>query len=308
MTEKNESFFFTPIRTLKEEKPGTPLRGRLFDIIFEADTPAGKAFDVILLILIFLSIVAVMLESVSSIRAEYRLYLYTAEWIFTFLFTIEYFFRLACVLHPGRYALSFFGLVDLLAVIPTYLSLFVTGAQTLLVIRIIRLLRIFRIFKLTRYVGESRILVTALKTSYHKIVVFLGAVLSIVVIIGALMYLVEGPENGFTSIPESVYWAIVTMTTVGYGDIAPKTFPGRALAAFVMILGYAIIAVPTGVVSVELARATRLHAPLSRRRCSICMLNQHEADAVYCRRCGGPLPAPVAPDIGDTVPQDCWED
>jgi len=292
MTDKNEGSFFSPIRTLKEEKHLAPLRGRLFNIIFEADTPAGKTFDVILLILILLSIVAVMMESVSGIRVEYGRWLYLVEWVFTVLFTIEYFFRLACVRHPARYALSFFGIVDLLAVIPTYLSLLIAGAQTLLVIRIIRLLRIFRIFKLTRYVGEGRILMAALKTSRHKITVFLGGVLSLVVIMGTLMYLIEGPENGFTSIPESVYWAIVTMTTVGYGDIAPETVLGRTIAALVMILGYAIIAVPTGVVSVELAKAARSHAPSPLRQCSVCMLNEHEADAAYCKRCGAPLSAP----------------
>jgi len=275
------------IRTSKEEKPLSARRARLHEIIFEADTPAGKAFDVVLLVSIVLSVVAVMLDSVSGIQERYGGLLYGIEWFFTILFTIEYLLRLGSVLHPSRYALSFFGVVDLLAVIPTYLSLAIAGAQTLLVIRIIRLLRIFRVFKLTRYLGEARLLTTAMKSSLHKIVVFLFGVLTVVVIMGTLMYLIEGPASGFTSIPRGVYWAIVTMTTVGYGDIAPVTILGQAIAAFVMILGYAIIAVPTGIFSVELVQAIR--QPVSTKACPGCSADGHDSDAVYCKYCGTKL-------------------
>lgn len=277
---------YSRFRAASEEPPLSPRRARLHEIIFEADTPAGKAFDVVLLLAIALSVLAVMLESVSSIREKYGFELYLAEWFFTILFTIEYIVRLACVRRPLRYAFSFFGIVDLLAVLPTYLSLLVTGAQSLLVIRVIRLLRIFRIFKLTRFLGEARTLTVALRSSRHKIVVFLGGVLSIVTIMGALMYLIEGPESGFTSIPRGVYWAIVTMTTVGYGDIAPRTVFGQAVAAFVMILGYAIIAVPTGIVSAELVQAARKPVSGSTQACPGCGVNGHDHDAVHCKRCG----------------------
>jgi voltage-gated potassium channel len=244
----------------------------------------GKAFDVALLVAIILSVLAVMLESVSTIRGEYGGLLYGVEWFFTVLFTIEYILRLISVLRPYRYALSFFGVIDLLAVLPTYLSLFLTGAQMLLVIRILRLLRLFRIFKLTRYLGEAQQLRAALRASRYKISVFLLAVLSIVVVVGALMYLIEGPERGFTSIPRSVYWAIVTMTTVGYGDIAPSSILGQTVAAILMILGYGIIAVPTGIVSVSLAQASR--STTDHRCCPGCGVEGHEDIANFCRNCG----------------------
>ncbi len=267
-----------------EERPLTPGRAKLYDIIFEADTPAGKAFDVLLLAAIFLSIVTVMLESVESVRAEYRGLLNGLEWFFTLLFTIEYVIRLLSVRHASRYATSFFGVVDLLATAPTYLSLLFPGAQTLLIIRTLRLLRVFRVFKMARYLGEARLLVDALKASRAKITVFLGAVLAVVTILGSVMYLVEGPEHGFTSIPRGMYWAIVTMTTVGYGDIAPETVPGQFIAAFLMILGYGIIAVPTGIVTVEMANASRNRG--DRQECSRCGANAHDADARYCKACG----------------------
>jgi voltage-gated potassium channel len=266
----------------KEERPGESWRSTFYEVIFEADTPAGQAFDVALLVAILLSVLAVLLESVASIGQRYGSWLYGVEWVFTILFSVEYLLRLLSVLRPLKYALSFFGLVDLLAVVPTYLSLVFTGAQTLLVIRVFRLLRLFRIFKLTRYLGEARSLSRALTASRYKITVFLGTVMAVVVIVGAMMYLIEGPERGFTSIPRAIYWAIVTMTTVGYGDIAPQTFLGQALAATLMILGYGIIAVPTGIVSVELAQVRRDQSP----RCRLCIEGKHDEDARFCKWCG----------------------
>ena len=280
---------YSPIHSESEEVPLSPVRARLHEIIFEADTPAGKAFDVALLLAIALSVAAVMLESVAPIRERYGRELYLVEWFFTILFTIEYLLRLFCVRYPLRYARSFLGIVDLLAVLPTYLSALLPGAQSLLVIRVIRLLRVFRIFKLTRFLGEAKTLTIALRASQHKIIVFLGAVLSIVTIMGALMYLIEGPASGFTSIPRGVYWAIVTLTTVGYGDIAPRTVVGQALASFVMILGYAIIAVPTGIVSAELVQAARDSMGRGTQACPGCGAEGHDADAAYCKRCGAKL-------------------
>jgi voltage-gated potassium channel len=209
------------------------------------------------------------------------------EWVFTLLFTIEYLVRLLCVGRPLRYALSFYGLVDLLAIIPTYLSLIIAGTQSLIVIRAIRLLRVFRVLKLAHFVGEARLLQAALRASLRKIIVFLGAVLTLVLIIGAMMYLVEGEEHGFSNIPESIYWAIVTMTTVGYGDIAPETLLGKILASLVMIMGYGIIAVPTGIVTVELvgARKTRV----STQACPECATEGHDWDAKYCKHCGAKM-------------------
>ncbi|HET9943649.1 MAG TPA: ion transporter, partial [Terriglobia bacterium] len=227
-------------------------RLRLHDIVFENDTPAGKAFDIAVLVSSRLSVFVVLLESVASIRQAYGNVLRVAEWTFTVLFTIEYILRLACVSKPVRYAFSFFGMVDLFAIVPTYLSLVLPGTQTLLVIRALRLLRVFRVLKLGHYIRAARSLGSALSASRQKITVFLSSVLTIVVIVGALMYLIEGEANGFTSIPVSIYWAIVTMTTVGYGDIAPKTILGQLVASALMITGYAVIAVPTGIITVEL--------------------------------------------------------
>ncbi|MDP8223135.1 MAG: ion transporter [Candidatus Lernaella stagnicola] len=275
------------IRTQSEEKPPSPWRARLHEIIFEADTPLGKAFDILLFILIILSVFAVMLESVSWLRADYGRILYLIEWAFTILFTIEFILRLICVRRPSAYATSFFGVVDLLAVLPTYLSLVIAGTQTLLIIRVLRLLRVFRVFKLTRYLGEARLLTTALKASRHKIVVFLWTVLTAVIIMGSLMYLVEGEASGFTSIPRGVYWAVVTMTTVGYGDIAPQTILGQTIAAFIMILGYAIIAVPTGIVSAELIQHVKTQT--NTQACPNCSAEGHDDDADYCKFCGSKL-------------------
>lgn len=224
-------------------------------IIFRSDTPAGKAFDVILLIAILLSILAVMLESVRSIAQEYGTFIRNFEWVITILFTLEYVLRIYCARSRRGYILSFYGLVDLISIVPTYLSLIVVGTQYILVVRGLRLLRVFRVLKLYHFLGEAQILGRALRQSAAKITVFLGTVVTLIFIVGSLMYLIEGPEHGFTSIPVSIYWAIVTLTTVGYGDIAPQTVLGQMLASIVMIMGYGIIAVPTGIVSVELSRA-----------------------------------------------------
>jgi len=250
----------------------------------------GKAFDVLLLVAILVSVLVAMLETVSAIHERYRSLLYGIEWFFTILFTIEYAFRILCVRHPLRYVTSFYGVVDLLAFLPTYLSLIIAGTQSLLVIRVLRLLRVFRVFKLARYLRASSVLGIALKASRPRITVFLLTVFTIVIVVGTLMYLIEGPENGFTSIPRGVYWGIVTMTTVGYGDIAPRTVVGQALAALVMILGYGIIAVPTGIFSAELVAAgRRRERTVSTRVCPGCTREGHEADAVHCKFCGASL-------------------
>jgi voltage-gated potassium channel len=270
-----------------DQYPSQLLRQRLHEIIFEADTPAGRGFDNALLVCVVASVVVVMLESVADVKAQYGQALLALEWIFTAIFTVEYALRLYCVRRPLRYATSFFGMVDLLAVLPTYLSPVLPGAQTLLVIRVLRMLRVFRVLKLAEYLTESRELWSALRSSRRKIFVFLFTVTMIIVIVGAMMYLVEGPEHGFTSIPISVYWAVVTLTTVGYGDISPQTPLGRFLAMLVMLMGYGIIAVPTGIVTAEMSR--RVHGPVSTQSCSACSAEGHDHDAVFCRRCGAKL-------------------
>ena len=257
----------------------------MHEIIFEADTFWGKAFDVALLIAIALSIIVVMLESVREIESGYGDTLRIIEWVFTILFTLEYIARLLSVLHPSRYALSGLGLIDLLSIIPTYLSLFVAGSQTFLVIRTLRLLRVFRIFKLARYLGAAKGLVKALRASRTKIIVFVVFVVSLSVILGTFMYLIEGRENGFTSIPGSIYWAIVTLTTVGYGDIAPQTVLGQLFATIIMIMGYGIIAVPTGIVTVELAGVWQ-GGKVTTRACANCSQEGHDEDAEFCKHCG----------------------
>ncbi len=262
-------------------------RERVRIIIFEADTPAGKAFDVVLIGVIVLSVLTVMLESVSAIRAEYAVWLRGTEWLITLLFTLEYLIRLACIERPWGYARSFFGIVDLLAILPTYLSVLLPGSQSLLLVRSLRLLRVFLVFKLVHYLVEANVLATALRSSIPKVIIFLGTVLILVTIMGAAMYLVEGAPSGFTSIPRGVYWAIVTMTTVGYGDIAPQTVTGQILAALLMIMGYSIIAVPTGIVSAELVSA-KLPTPTT-RACPSCVSEGHALDARYCKDCGAEL-------------------
>jgi len=258
-------------------------RHRLHEIIFESDTPAGKTFDILLIVTIIISVMAVMLESVAGIRIKYLDVLHTAEWFFTILFTVEYVFRLMCVTRPLRYATSFYGVVDLLAVVPTYLRILIPGAQYLLIIRLLRILRVFRVLKLAHYLREADQLTRALRASRRKITIFLVTVLTLVVILGSLMYLIEGEANGFTSIPRSIYWAIVTLTTVGYGDISPNTGIGQALAAIIMIIGYGIIAVPTGIVTVELSRSSR---GVSGQACPACAAEGHDTDAVHCKYCG----------------------
>jgi voltage-gated potassium channel len=273
----------------RREVPPPRARWRivLHEVIFEADTSAGKGFDVLLIASILASVVVVMLDSISAVRSHYSSLLYGIEWFFTFIFTAEYLLRLMCVGRPLKYAVSFYGMVDLLAIIPTYLSLFLPGSQYLLVIRILRILRIFRILKLVAYLGEARLLMKALRTSGRKITVFIYTVLTLVVIFGSLMYVIEGGANGFTSIPRSIYWAIVTLTTVGYGDISPQTILGQTLASMVMILGYAIIAVPTGIVTVEMSQA--FNRKVSTQACPECSAEGHDVDARHCKFCGAAL-------------------
>ncbi len=263
------------------------LRKRLFIVIFGTDTPAGKAFDVALLIAIIISVLAVMLESVPSLNDNYGLLFKYLEWILTAIFSIEYITRIYVTESRKKYIFSFYGLIDLLSLLPTYLSLIFVGTQYLLIIRALRLLRVFRILKLGRFVGEAEQLGRALKSSRHKITVFMGTVMMLVILLGTIMYLVEGRDNGFTSIPLSIYWAIVTLTTVGYGDIAPHTVLGQTIASFVMILGYAIIAVPTGIVTVELQKDKKRQ---EEKACTKCKSKGHETDALYCKFCGEKLP------------------
>jgi voltage-gated potassium channel len=258
---------------------------RCHTVIFGTDTRAGKAFDVVLLVAILLSVLVVALESVPALHHAYLGIFLAAEWGFTIAFTIEYILRLACVKRPSRYAMSFYGQVDLLAILPTYLSMLIPGVQSLLVIRALRLLRVFRIFKLTHLLGEATALKKALVQSRGRIIVFLTMLLILAAIAGSTMYLIEGAESGFTSIPQGMYWAVVTMTTVGYGDLAPITPLGKAVAGLVMIAGYSMIVVPTGIVSAEIARIT----PTDERSCSDCFQVGHEPDARYCRFCGGEL-------------------
>jgi len=262
-------------------------RARAHEIIYEADTPAGKVFDVVLIAAIMASVVVVMLDSVISVRDRYGVALRYAEWTFTILFTLEYALRLICVGRPLRYARSFFGVVDLLAIIPTYVSVLIPGAQYLLVIRALRILRVFRVLKLAHFMAEVEVMMLAIRASVRKILIFVYAVLTLVVILGSVMYLIEGPEHGFTSIPRGVYWAIVTLTTVGYGDISPQTPAGQALAAVIMIMGYGIIAVPTGIVTAEMTRAVRI--PVSGQACRQCSAEGHDPDAVHCKFCGAKL-------------------
>ncbi len=263
---------------------------KLHEIIYEADTPAGKLFDIILLILILGSIVLVMLESVTEFANKHGDFLNIAEWIVTILFTIEYILRIISVKRPKEYIFSFYGIIDFLSTIPKYLSLFFIGTHALVALRALRLLRVFRVLKLARFVGESNKLIKSLKASRAKILVFLFAVFILSIILGTIMYLVEGSSSsGFTSIPRSVYWAIVTLTTVGYGDIAPVTPLGQFIAAIIMIMGYGIIAVPTGIVSVEYAKKELEKTSTNTQTCQNCNAINHTDGANYCYNCGAPL-------------------
>ena len=266
-----------------------PWRHRLHTIIFEADTPAGRAFDIALIAAILLSVILVIVESLSGRAWRYATALLVAEWAVTVLFTLEYIARLLAVRRPLAYARSFFGIVDLMAILPAYASIFLVGGRYFLVVRVLRLLRIFRIFKLAHFLNQANVLTTALRASRVKIAVFLFTVLTLVVIIGALMYVIEGEENGFTSIPTGMYWAVVTLTTVGYGDVAPSTNLGRLVASFVMILGYGIIAVPTGIVTTELVNAARRPEDISGQACPVCAAEGHRVGARFCFSCGASL-------------------
>jgi voltage-gated potassium channel len=276
--------------------PAMSLRERIGNVIFDTETPAARTFDVVLLWAILASVAVVVLESVPRIRALYGPELLLAEWAFTGAFTVEYVLRVITARQRRRYLTSFYGVVDLVAVLPVYLGLLFGASPYLLVLRALRLLRVFRVLKLTRYLSESGVLGRALLASRVKITVFLFAVLTVVLIVGSMLYLIEGPAYGFDSIPTSTYWAIVTLTTVGYGDITPHTPIGRAVAALLMILGYGVIAVPTGIVTTELVRAGAREDAVQRsradaRRCTACALVGHAGDAAFCRRCGTVLPA-----------------
>jgi voltage-gated potassium channel len=261
-------------------------RGKLHEIIFEADSFEGKLFDVVLLWAIVISVIAVMLESVSSINILYKEEFNILEWVFTFLFTLEYFARIIALKKPLKYITSFYGIVDLLSILPSYIGIFVSGTHSLMVIRSLRLLRVFRILKLSQFLNESNQLLNALRNSRNKILVFLFAVAMTTIILGTIMYLIEGQENGFTSIPRSIYWAIVTLTTVGYGDIAPQTVLGQAIASLIMIIGYGIIAVPTGIVSAEMVKNK---VSTNTQSCPNCGKENHDDDAVFCKYCGSKL-------------------
>lgn len=256
-------------------------------VIFEADTLAGKIFDLLLIVSICLSILVVMLDSIEEVRNQHGVWIHWAEWIFTIIFTFEYILRIICVQRPVLYCRSFFGIVDLLSILPTYLSLFFPGSHYLSVVRSLRLLRIFRILKLARFIGDAHIITDALRASRRKITIFLITILTLVIILGTVMYVIEGKENGFTSIPRSIYWAVVTLTTVGYGDIAPKTILGQIVASFVMICGYGIIAVPTGIITSEFSRVASRE--ITTKCCRACSAEGHEVDAEYCNQCGEKL-------------------
>ena len=271
-------------------RPPDGWRLRLYQVIFESDTPAGRLFDKVIVAAILVSVAIVIADSVPEWHARFQAWFEAAEWFFTALFTVEYLARLVSVRHQMRYARSFFGIVDLLAVAPTYLALFFPGLHALIDVRILRLLRIFRIFKLTAYVTEYQVLLDALNASRRKIAVFLSAVLMIVLVIGTLMYVIEGPANGFTDIPTSIYWAISTVTTVGFGDITPKTDLGRFVASVMMLIGWGTLAVPTGIVTAEMT--VRRHGLLAaqRRACPGCGAADHLPQAAFCQHCGTPLP------------------
>jgi len=266
----------------------SPWRENLNTLIFGVETRAGKLFDIILIISISISVLVVMLSSVEAFYNQYTALLFYIEWAFTLLFTLEYIFRLIAVRQPKLYVRSFFGVIDLLSILPSYLGLLLPGVKYLLIIRILRLLRIFRIFKLAEYIEEAEVLMAAMRSSWHKILVFLYVVLTLAIIFGSLLYVVEGSAAGFTSIPKSVYWAIVTLTTVGYGDIAPQTPLGQIIASSIMIMGYGILAVPTGIYSAELIKHYQTDK-LVNHACPNCGQIGHDQDADFCKYCGNSL-------------------
>lgn len=263
------------------------LRQKLFSVIFRADTRAGMAFDILLIAAILVSVTVVVLTTVQQVNARHGRLLYIIEWAFTIVFTVEYALRLYCVRRPLHYATSFYGIVDLLSILPTYLGLLFTGAAPMLVIRILRILRLFRIMHMADYVTDANILLEVLRTSWRKTLIFVYTVITLVVIFATLMHFIEGPETGFTSIPMSMYWSIVTLTTVGYGDITPATVPGKFIASIIMILGYGIIAVPMGIYFSEYTEASRRRK--KKVECKSCGQKGHEPDARYCRTCGDEL-------------------
>jgi len=272
---------------LNNEKSKKNWKAKLHEIIYEADTFEGKLFDVVLFILIIISIVIVMLESVKEIDAKYHNLLEAIEWVVTIIFTIEYFLRIICIKKPLRYIFSFYGIIDLLSILPMYITFTGLGTQNLVALRALRLLRVFRIFKLASYIGEANRILLALRASRARILVFLVFVLILCVILGTVMFIIEGNENGFTSIPRSVYWSIVTLTTVGYGDIAPHTPLGQFIASVIMILGYSILAIPTGIVSHEMSKKRKIHT--NTQACTTCSAEGHNDNAKYCYNCGNKL-------------------
>ncbi len=264
------------------------LKEKLFEIIFGTETRAGQYFDLALIVAILFSVVILLLDTVGPVHIRYGKSLVLLEWGFTLLFTAEFFARLYCSPNRKAYVFSFYGIVDLLAILPTYLALFVPGAQHLLIIRLLRVLRIFRVLKLLRYLADANLLLRTLRGAKRKIIIFGFSVITIVTLFGSLMYLIEGPSSGFSSLPKSIYWAIVTITTVGYGDITPQTPLGQFVAAIAMFTSYAIIAIPTGIFSAELIQETQRSR--STKRCSHCERGGHEQDALYCKHCSAKLP------------------
>ena len=270
-------------------KPPQPWRRRMHEVIFESETPEGRLFDKVIIVAILVSVAVVILDSVPALHRRHRATFDVAEWFFTILFTVEYLARLASVQRQLKYATSFFGIVDLISVLPTYLALLFPETHALIDVRILRLLRIFRIFKLTDYVVEYQMLGEALAASRRKILVFLSAVLMVVLILGTLLYVVEGPQHGFTDIPTSVYWAITTITTVGFGDITPKTDAGRLIASVMMLIGWGTLAVPTGIVTAEMTARRHMRPLLGPRSCAHCGATGYGPEARYCQMCGAPL-------------------
>lgn len=272
---------------VQESTSSRILKEALYEVLFKADTPLGRQFDVLLIFSIIASVTLVMADSIGAVRISSGNFLVAAEWFFTIIFSIEYALRLYCVRNRMKYALSFYGLVDFVAIVPTYLSLVIPSTKYFMVLRTLRILRVFRVLKLIQYLREANLLMKALISSRRKITLFFSTVMTMVIIFGSLMYVIEGEANGFTSIPRSIYWAIVTMTTVGYGDISPKTPLGQALASLIMILGYSIIAVPTGIFTMEFTKAVQKET--SEQNCPVCGRGGHDGDALYCKYCGEEL-------------------